>query len=56
MNYSHEVENMYCVAKGVKHGPGSDSGGGQVGQGERDQGYQRSYPWCRLVRTAAGRM
>ncbi len=21
MNYSHEVENMYCVAKGVKHGP-----------------------------------
>lgn len=21
MNFSHEVENMYCVAKGVKHGP-----------------------------------
>ncbi len=21
MNYSHEVENMYCICKGVKHGP-----------------------------------
>ena len=21
MNYSQEVENMYCIAKGVHHGP-----------------------------------
>ena len=56
MQYSKEVEEMICVAKGPNHGPAPIPEEGKLGSGEGDQGHFRLHPWCGLVRTAAGRV
>ena len=56
MQYSKEVEEMVCVAKGPNHGPAPIPGRRQVGAGEGDQGHLRPDPRYRLVRPSAGRL
>ena len=56
MQYSQEVEQMVCVAKGPNHGPAPIPEEGQWITGQRNYRYFRSDARRRLVRSAAGRL
>ena len=49
MQYSHEVEQMICVAKGARHNPAPIPE-------EGNNRYKRAYTRSGLVRAAAGRL
>ena len=56
MQYTHEVEEMICVAKGPNHGPAPIPEEGTLGAGEGNYRHFRFDARRRLVRAAAGRL
>ena len=55
MQYSKEVEDMICVAKGPNHGPAPIPEEGKWVQAEEDQGHLRPVPtvWAGARRSRA---
>ena len=56
MQYSKEVEDMICVAKGPNHGPAPIPEEGKWIQAKRIEDISGLHPRCGLVRAAAGRV
>ena len=56
MQYSKEVEEMICVAKGPNHGPAPIPEEGKWIQAKENRRHLRLHPRCGLVRAAAGRV
>ena len=56
MQYSREVEEMVCVAKGPNHGPAPIPEEGKWVQAKEIKDISGLYPWRWLVRAAAGRL
>ena len=56
MQYSKEVEEMVCVAKGPNHGPAPIPEEGKWVQAKEIKDISGLHPRYRLVRTSAGRL